>query len=249
MEPVQFSEFRHGAVHELMRLNKRGRVSHFVVAALGLRSRTRNPDIFGEGCAKGFGIDSGYRYDVRFGWNLDVGLGQRESAPKCDQGSSEGARVWHRKKHCATDKSRTTRRRIPWLGDDCSCRQTAWCKGAYRCPYDNGFLYVTYSSIALADSDAATASKAKQVECTQHGSGFATYVCEHLVSNPAQEWCSRVPDEEHKWPDAWCLACDGFFQEHREWNEKNNSKIKIEVLCHHCYERLRSQGTFTEAED
>ena len=89
----------------------------------------------------------------------------------------------------------------------------------------------------------------KQVECTDHGTGFATYACEHLVSNPAQLWFSREPDEEHKWPDAWCSACDAFFQEQGEWNEKNESKIKIQLLCHYCYESLRSQARFTETED
>ena len=122
-------------------------------------------------------------------------------------------------------------------------------KGAYRCPGDNGFIYVVYSSIGLAAGGGQTTSQPKQVECTEHGTGFSTYVCEHLASNPTQEWFSRKPDEQHKWPDAWCAACDVFFQEHGEWNEKSESKIKIKLLCHYCYERLRSQEIVTEAEN
>lgn len=122
-------------------------------------------------------------------------------------------------------------------------------KGGYRCPGENGFIYFIYSSIWFAASEKESVNGPKQVECTDHGAGFATYVCEHLASNPAQEWFSRVPDEEHKWPDAWCEACDGFFQDQGEWNEKNRSKTKINLLCHHCYERLRSQGTFSESEN
>ena len=113
-------------------------------------------------------------------------------------------------------------------------------KGAYRCPNENGFVYVAYSSIGFAGSGGDIAAGSNQVECTDHGTGFATYACEHLVSNPAQLWFSRKADEEHKWPDAWCAACDAFFQEHGEWNEKNESKLKIKLLCHHCYERLRA---------
>jgi hypothetical protein len=122
-------------------------------------------------------------------------------------------------------------------------------RGAYRCPTEDGFIYVAYSSIDFARSDGDAAVAPKQVECTDHGTGFATYACEHLVSNPAQEWFSREPDEEHKWPDAWCAACDAFFQQQGEWNEKNESKIKTRLLCHHCYEGLRSRGTFTETEN
>ena len=61
-----------------------------------------------------------------------------------------------------------------------------------------------------------------QVECDDHGSGFATYVCEHLVSKPAQLWYLREIDAEHKWLHAWCTICDAFFQEQDEWNEKTN---------------------------
>jgi hypothetical protein len=115
-------------------------------------------------------------------------------------------------------------------------------KGAYRCPGKNGFLYLVYSSIGFADDASAHAPSSKEVECPDHGRGFNTYACEHLVSNPFQAWHSSEPDEENKWPDAWCDAREVFFQEQGEWNEKNESKMKIKLLCHHCYERLRSQA-------
>jgi hypothetical protein len=114
-------------------------------------------------------------------------------------------------------------------------------KGAYRCPGKNGFVYVVYSSIGFMDDAPQLMSSPKEVECSDHGRGFATYICEHLVSNPAQGWHSSKPDEENKWPDAWCDICEVFFQEQGEWNEKNESKLKIKLLCHHCYDRLRSQ--------
>jgi hypothetical protein len=111
--------------------------------------------------------------------------------------------------------------------------------GAYPCPGDNGFVYVVYSSLRFAGESDLKGSDAKHVECSRHGSGFSTYVCEHLFANPAQEWFSSEPDETNKWPDAWCAACDTFFQEEGEWNEKNGSKKKIKLLCHHCYEKAR----------
>ena len=115
-------------------------------------------------------------------------------------------------------------------------------KGAYRCPGENGFVYVVYSSIGFADAaPSPTIPCSDEIKCADHGRGFATYACEHLVSNPAQAWHSTAPDEQSKWPDAWCDACDAFFQKESEWNERNESRSKIKLLCHHCYERLRSK--------
>jgi hypothetical protein len=79
------------------------------------------------------------------------------------------------------------------------------------------------------------------VSCDTHGEGQETYVCEHLLANPKQEWFSDVPSGEKPWPDAWCAGCDEVFQEEGEWNERNEGRIKIELLCHHCYESLRKQ--------
>jgi hypothetical protein len=81
-----------------------------------------------------------------------------------------------------------------------------------------------------------------ELECATHGAGYQTFVCEHLVAVPAQAWFSDDPDESNRWPDAWCAACNIFFLEQGEWNDKNESKLKIKLLCHHCYEMLRSHA-------
>jgi hypothetical protein len=251
MEPDQFSEFRHKAVHELIRLN--------------------------DSCEEEFHISSWPRwdYDIERGTLTfsESGVPKIVASIQVVGATSvlDGTWLWGwanerlppivtkevtklREFGSARNIPQLTKAELPddeYLGWEMTAiaARLLGAKGAYRCPHDNGFLYVIYSSIASADNDAATASKPKQVECGEHGSGFSTYVCEHLVSNPAQEWCSREPNEEHQWPDAWCLACDTFFQEQGEWNGKNESKIKIKLLCHRCYERLRSQGRVTEAEN
>ena len=74
-----------------------------------------------------------------------------------------------------------------------------------------------------------------------HGAGFRTFVCEHLASNPAQRWFSGAPNDADKWPDAWCSECDIFFQQEGEWNDRNQPKTRIKLVCHYCYETLRSQ--------
>jgi hypothetical protein len=113
-------------------------------------------------------------------------------------------------------------------------------KGAYRCPGDNGFVYVVYSSLRFADEHVAPTDETKQLACVTHGSGFSTYVCEHLAANPRQKWFSSEIDDTHKWPDAWCAICDSFFQREGEWNEKNETNLKIKLVCHYCYESMRS---------
>jgi hypothetical protein len=122
-------------------------------------------------------------------------------------------------------------------------------KGAYRCPDDDGFTYFVYIDIRSAteaEQSEATRSQKTRVECDDHGSGFPTYVCQHLVEDPRQEWFSSEPDESNPWPDAWCASCDEFFQEQGGWNEQNEGRMKIKLLCQRCYESARAKGTFSQ---
>ena len=121
-------------------------------------------------------------------------------------------------------------------------------KGAYRCPWENGFVYVVYSSLRFITEQSDAGSGSKKLECSTHGSGFETFVCEHLVSNPAQEWFSREPDDDHHWPDARREAVTFFFSKNQgNGNANNEAKTKIKLLCHHCYERLRLQEKVPDA--
>lgn len=122
-------------------------------------------------------------------------------------------------------------------------------EGAYRCPGSNGFVYVVFSSVEFVTDEEKTRDEPEQVKCSDHGTGYETFACEHLVSNPAQGWFSSEPNEDRRWPDAWCVVCDAYFREQNEWNDQNSSKMKVRLLCHLCYERIRSQATSTEARD
>ncbi|HXW56371.1 MAG TPA: hypothetical protein VEJ67_11520 [Candidatus Cybelea sp.] len=243
MEPEQFSKFRHQAVHELMDLN--------------------------ELCEKEYHISSWpkWEYDLDRGtlaFTRDGVLKVLASIQVVGTTSiSGGTWLWGWANESLTPKVTAQLAKVRVFGETENIPELTkaelpddeylgWgmtavaakllaAKGAYRCPGENGFVYVIYSSVGFADDASALVPSPKEVECSDHGRGFATYVCEHLVSNPAQAWHSADPDEENKWPDAWCDACEVFFQEQGEWNEKNESKMKIKLLCHHCYERLRSQ--------
>lgn len=114
-------------------------------------------------------------------------------------------------------------------------------KGAYRCPGNNGYVYVIFTDIAFADLPIHGKGK-KPINCNTHGTAFETYVCEHLIANPEQQWFSQEPDLENPWPDAWCGVCDSFFQEQGKWNEQNEKNLKIKLLCHYCYQEFRGKS-------
>ncbi|MBN8734064.1 MAG: hypothetical protein J0L64_26235 [Acidobacteria bacterium] len=118
-------------------------------------------------------------------------------------------------------------------------------KGAYRCPGDNGFLYVVYEDIRFAQEGESTrtipSEEASMIECGMHGAARSTYICDHLLADPEQAWFSEDPTDDDPWPDAWCAQCDLIFQEQGEWNDSNCGKVPIKHLCHHCYEVARSK--------
>ena len=112
-------------------------------------------------------------------------------------------------------------------------------KGAYCCPSGDGYVYVVYTDIRFASEKE---QELRRIDCDNHGGGFAAYICKHLVANPAQKWFGNQPDDEDKWPDAWCAVCEEIFQEQGEWNEKNESKVEIKLVCHRCYEEMRGKA-------
>jgi hypothetical protein len=80
------------------------------------------------------------------------------------------------------------------------------------------------------------------LDCSEHGEGYTTYVCEHLVKNPVQRWHAALPSDENRWPDAWCSQCNVEFLKEGEWNEANEKSIVIKILCHNCYEAAQARS-------
>ena len=77
-------------------------------------------------------------------------------------------------------------------------------KGAYRCPGEDGFLYVIFTDIRYANDDeplrADHREASSMIECATHGAARSTYVCEHLLVDPEQEWFSEEPGDDNPWP-------------------------------------------------
>jgi uncharacterized protein DUF6882 len=245
MTDEQFKEFRHQAVHQLMALNKAcDEQFHYKSLPrwqyeLDARTLTFLDDNVPKVVASIEAVGSSSKSGKTWMWawandSLPSPVKEAVSTVR-DFGEAEGIDVLT--KPCSPDDE--------YLGWEMTAiaAKLLGSVGAYRCPGDNGFIYFVFSEIHFANSEQGSALLREQVTCPAHDSGFTTYVCEHLVANPVQQWFSSKPDETDRWPDAWCSVCDGFFQEQGEWNEQNEKKMKINVLCHHCYELNRAQAS------
>lgn len=81
------------------------------------------------------------------------------------------------------------------------------------------------------------------VECAEHGSQQATFVCQHLVQSLRDGrrvgffWSSET---DHPRPDAWCSACEVKRRDcGGEWNDESESFAGVTLLCGACYDRAR----------
>jgi hypothetical protein len=246
MDPEQFQVFRHEAVHELMRLNEQCEQTFRISSCprwdydLNAGTLTFSEDGTPKVIASIQVIGTASKSEGTWKWAW-----ANESLPARVTEAVAGLRVLGEREDIAelTLVSLPDDDYIGW--EMCAiAAKLLRSKGAYRCPGANGALYVVYSSIWFANEKIAPTEKSKQIECATHGGGFETFVCEHLVANPAQKWFSGERHDTDQWPDAWCASCDALFQEEGEWNEKNEAKLGIKLLCHFCYERLRVRELF-----
>jgi hypothetical protein len=86
-----------------------------------------------------------------------------------------------------------------------------------------------------------------KVECAEDGEGYESYVCRHLLENPAQVWHSRDATPDNPCPDAWCAKCDKVFMRDGEWTDENSSCTQIQLICNFCYARRRAREIKDEA--
>lgn len=81
------------------------------------------------------------------------------------------------------------------------------------------------------------------VECREHGSQPATFVCRHLVQalrdrRPVGFWTSD--DAVNPRPDAWCDACEAKVQSTGgEWTDESEGFAGVTLLCGTCYDEAR----------
>ncbi|HXA50876.1 MAG TPA: hypothetical protein VNV86_11250 [Candidatus Acidoferrum sp.] len=236
MTPQEFEQYRHQAAHALMDLNEQcenafrlaewPRWSYDLEAGELVFARDAVPRVIAEVQLVGWAGEDGI---WTWGW-ADSALPPK-AVDRMDEVRAFGEREGIAELSCETLPD------DPHLGWEMAAiaARVLEGKGAYRCPRPGGgVLYFVYTAIAFAP-----APEAATVDCPMHGRGFPTYLCEHLVADPAQPWFADEATAENRWPDAWCARCDAVFLEEGEWNERASSRIRVKLLCHRCYEGKR----------
>jgi hypothetical protein len=247
MTPADFDAYRHRAVHRLMELNeeceRNFRVGHWERWDYDLEAATLTfsdggvPRIIAQ--IQAVGSTSNTSMTWLWGW-------ANESLPPGVVARMQEVREYGRNENVAQlgESKLPDDEHLGWAMTAIAANIIG-AKGAYRCPSERGFLYFVFTDLAFADlarTDTSATFK-RTVVCSTHGQGTQTFICEHLVARPGQQWFSNTPTPEDRWPDAWCTLCEQFYQEQGEWNDSNSERIKIKLLCHRCYELLRAQQT------
>lgn len=86
----------------------------------------------------------------------------------------------------------------------------------------------------------------EKVQCAQHGSRNATFVCQHLAARDGSGagfyWAEDDEEPDAPWPDAWCEACEEVRSAEGEWNDRSEAFANIRLLCDACYEQARERN-------
>ena len=80
-----------------------------------------------------------------------------------------------------------------------------------------------------------------EIDCREHGTARATYVCRHLPAGRGAGFHQALDpgDPETRFPDAWCDACERVRDEEGGWNERAQARAGLQLLCSSCYLRAR----------
>lgn len=82
----------------------------------------------------------------------------------------------------------------------------------------------------------------KSVECRDHGTTPATFVCRHLATGVACGYWPADDAGDDPWPDAWCDACEGVVQHEGDWTPAAMAFCDLTLLCTHCYDEARARN-------
>ena len=81
----------------------------------------------------------------------------------------------------------------------------------------------------------------QSVECPEHGSREATFVCQHLLTGQGLGFHQAVDgdDPDAVFPDAWCDACEAARHAEGGWNDVSEAVAGVKLLCSECYQKAR----------
>jgi hypothetical protein len=83
--------------------------------------------------------------------------------------------------------------------------------------------------------------KTEIVDCDEHGSSYAAFVCQHLARGSGLGFfCDSGSDDPR--PDAWCAECDAVMMADGGWNEESEQSAGITLLCVSCYDSAKARN-------
>lgn len=83
--------------------------------------------------------------------------------------------------------------------------------------------------------------RAGTVECPEHGTSQATFVCQHIAASlrtrkPVGFFTAEA--DGYPRPDAWCAACEEqVWWTEGEWTDQSEAFAGVTMICGECYDR------------
>lgn len=87
-------------------------------------------------------------------------------------------------------------------------------------------------------------NKDSRMDCPRHGLRWPTFICRHLQHGEGLGF--KQPDDppDPDWPfqNAWCDACEEFWAEEGEWNDRSEGFAGIMAICEECFEEIKARN-------
>lgn len=88
-----------------------------------------------------------------------------------------------------------------------------------------------------------TDPRSGRVECPEHGTGQATFVCRHIAASlhtgGAVGFFTAEAGGDAR-PDAWCAACEEqVWRTGGEWTDESEWFAGVTMICGACYDRAK----------
>lgn len=117
-----------------------------------------------------------------------------------------------------------------------ACHRYAFGSGAHGAPYATPD-FDSRDGTAMTDTN-------NKVECAEHGSCEAAFVCQHLAQGEGLGFHVGYSEDEpdELYPDAFCDACLAFYQAEGEWNDAAEAYADIKLVCSGCYADIRARN-------
>ena len=114
--------------------------------------------------------------------------------------------------------------------------------GSYRAVSDHLLVFMVL--MEYVDNETAQEIKDKFIECSEHGTDRAAFICQHLNTIDKVGFNESIPsdpndiDPEEEY-QAWCNACEKRRLKSGEWTDEAMEFANIKLVCNACYFEIK----------